>query len=336
MTTNHQLSAARSLIADTLAWDNHGCMPLRWNDESFLPQLQRYRDAGFDVVSLNIGFGEQGIEEHIRTIAGFRHWIGQRGDDYVLASSVADIAGARAEGKLAIVFDIEGTRAIADQLSLIELYYDLGVRWMLMAYNRSNLVGGGVHDDEEEGLTAFGAEVVAEMERVGMVVCCSHTARRTVLDVMSRATKPVIFSHSNPRALWDHKRNIDDDVMRACAATGGVVGINGVGQFLGDNDIRSATVARHIDYAVQLIGVDHVGLGLDYVFDGEELATYLIEMRHTFPEDPAYATQIKFVAPEQLPEIVAHLMGMGYTAGDLAKILGGNHLRVAAACWRGA
>jgi membrane dipeptidase len=330
------LVAARSLIATTLAWDNHGCMPLRWNDDSFLPQLQRYRQAGFDVASLNIGFGEQGIEEHIRTVAGFRHWISQRSDDYVLAASVADITRARAEGKLAIVFDIEGTRAIADQLSLIELYYDLGVRWMLMAYNRSNLVGGGVHDEEEQGLTAFGAEVVAEMERVGMVVCCSHTARRTALEVMARATKPVIFSHSNPRALWDHKRNIDDETMRACAATGGVVGINGVGQFLGDNDIRSETVARHIDYAVQLIGIDHVGLGLDYVFDGEELAMYLVQMRHTFPEDPAYATQVKFVAPEQLPEIVAHLMGMGYTAADLAKILGGNHMRVAEACWRNA
>lgn len=330
------LTAARALIAGTLAWDNHGCMPLRWNDESFLPQLQRYRDGGFDVASLNIGFGEQGIEEHIRTVAGFRHWIGRHSDQYVLVSTVADIARARAEGKLAIVFDIEGTRAIADQLSLIELYYDLGARWMLMAYNRSNLVGGGVHDEEEEGLTAFGAEVVAEMERVGMVVCCSHTARRTALDVMERATKPVIFSHSNPRALWDHKRNIDDDVMRACAATGGVVGINGVGQFMGENDIRSETIARHIDYAVQLIGPDHVGLGLDYVFDEGELAMYLAELSHTFPDDAAYATVSKFVAPEQLPEIVAILIGKGYTAADLAKILGGNHLRVAEACWKGA
>jgi membrane dipeptidase len=82
-----------------------------------------------------------------------------------------------------------------------------------------------------------------------------------------------------------------------------------------------------------LIGADHVGLGLDYVFDEQELATYLVELRHTFPDDPAYATVSKFVAPEQLPEIVAQLMGMGYTEGDLAKILGGNHLRVAEACW---
>ncbi len=329
-------TAARALLGRTLAWDNHGCMPLRWHDERFLPQLQRYRDAGFNVVSLNIGFGEQGIEEHLRTLAGFRHWLKARPDDYVLVETTADIARARAAGKLAITFDIEGTRAIGDQLSLIELYYDLGVRWMLMAYNRRNLVGDGVHDeDEPQGLTRFGAEVVAEMERVGMVVCCSHTAKRTAMEVMERATRPVIFSHSNPRALWDHKRNIDDDMMRACATTGGVVGINGVGQFLGDNDIASETVARHIDYAVNLIGVDHVGLGLDYVFDGEELATYLIEMRHTFPDDPAYASEVKFVAPEQLPEIVALLMQRGYSDADLAKILGRNHLRVAEHCWGG-
>ena len=329
------LMAAKALIAASLAWDNHGCMPLRWQDESFLPQLDRYRAAGFDVVSLNIGFGEQGIEDHIRTVAAFRHWIGQREDKYLLASTADDILRARARGKLAIVFDIEGTRAIADQLSLIQLYYDLGVRWMLMAYNRSNLVGGGVHDEDEQGLSAFGRSVVAEMERVGMVVCCSHTARRTVIDVMDCATRPVIFSHSNPSALWGHKRNIDDDMMRACAATGGVVGINGVGPFLGDNDIRSATIARHIDYAVQLIGPDHVGLGLDYVFDGQELADYLVQMRHTFPDDPAYANPVSFVAPEQLTEIVAHLIGLGYGDDDLAKILGGNHLRVAQQCWGG-
>lgn len=115
-----------------------------------------------------------------------------------------------------------------------------------------------------------------------------------------------------------------------------MVGINGVGQFMGENNIRSETIARHIDYAVQLLGPDHVGLGVDYVFDEQELATYLVELSHTFPDDPAYATVFKFVAPEQLPEIAAILMHMGYTAADLAKILGGNHLRVAEACWKSA
>ncbi|RVT40363.1 membrane dipeptidase [Sphingobium algorifonticola] len=332
-----RLGAARELVARHLVWDNHGCMPLRWADDSFLPQLARYRAAGVNVASLNVGYGELGIEDTVRMVAAFRHWLKARPDDYVLATSVADIHRARREGKLAVTFDIEGTRAIGDQISLIQLYHDLGVRWMLMAYNRRNLVGDGVHDEDAPvGLTPFGRDVVAEMERVGMVVCCSHTGARTAADVLAVARKPVIFSHSNPKAVWDHKRNISDDLMRACADTGGVVGITGVGAFLGaNNDVRSETFVRHIDYAVNLIGVDHVGLGLDFVFDREELRRALVEMRHTFPDDPAYRTVPDFVAPEQIVEIAALLMARGYAEADIAKILGGNHLRVAEQAWSG-
>jgi membrane dipeptidase len=325
---------AGAFLASHLVWDNHGCMPLRWNDETFLPQLQRYRAAGVDVVSLNVGFGEQGVEEHLRMLAAFRHWIAERPAEYVLVKSVDDVRRARNEGKLAITFDIEGARGVADQLSLISLYYDLGVRWMLMAYNRRNLVGDGVYDDEEEGLTPYGAEVVAEMERVGMVVCCSHTGPRTALQVMERATRPVIFSHSNPNAVWRHRRNIDDELMRACAATGGVVGINGVGLFLGDLAASSEAFVRHLEYAVETIGPDHVGLGLDYVFDMAELEEYLRTMRHTFPDDATYNTSAKFVAPEQLVDIVALLLEHGFSNGDLAKILGENHLRIANEVWK--
>ncbi len=325
---------ARAFLARHLVWDNHACMPLRWNDEAFLPQLQRYRDAGVDVVSLNIGFGEQSVEQHFRVLGAFRRWIGERPRDFVLVQTPADVNKARAEGKLGITFDIEGARAIDDQPSLVQAYYDLGVRWMLMAYNRRNLVGDGVYDDEEAGLTAFGAEVVAEMERVGMVVCCSHTGPRTARDVMERATRPVIFSHSNANAVWPHRRNIEDELMRACAATGGVVGINGVGKFLGENDASSEAFVRHLEHAVETIGPDHVGIGLDYVFDMAEIEEYFRTMRHTFPDDGELREPPKFVAPEQLVEIVALLLEHGYGGEDLAKILGGNHLRIANQVWK--
>jgi membrane dipeptidase len=332
------LADARALLGRTLVWDNHGCMPVaRPHDTSFLPQLQRYRAVGVDVAILNVGFGDQGVEDHLRTLASMRHWLLAQGDQYVLIDGADDIERARAAGKLAVGFDIEGANAVGDQLSLIQTYHALGVRWMLLAYNRNNRVGGGCQD-EDGGLTAFGRNVIAEMERVGMVLCLSHTGHRTVRDALAVATRPVIFSHSNPSAVHAHPRNIPDELIRACAATGGVVGINGVGNFLGridgHDDIRSETFARHVDHVVQLVGPKHVSIALDYVFDLGELEAYFEQMKHTFPPEMGYSARPAFVAPEQLPEIVATLLGWGYREADLADILGGNLMRLARSVWK--
>lgn len=324
---------AKELIVASLAWDNHGCMPLRPNDAKFLPQLARYKKAGFDVVSLNAGFDAEPWMNTVAVLAHFRNWIKAHADAYMLVSSVQDIGRARRDGKLGICFDIEGGSALDGRLSMVGFYYDLGVRWMLMAYNRNNLLGGGCQDDDA-GLTKFGRQVIEEMNRVGMVPCCSHTGYRTTMDVMNRSGKPVIFSHSNPLALWNHKRNIRDEAIRACAKTGGVVGINGIGIFLGPNDTRSETVARHIDYVVQLVGPDHAGLGLDYVFDQEELLEYQRKNPHLFPQSEGYTLGPGLVWPEQLADIIECLIRKGYATRDIRKILGGNFMRVARESWK--
>ena len=326
-------SPARRLIDAVPVWDHHACMPLRPLDPSFLPQLARHKAAGFDAITVNIGFGEQGPEEHLRMIAAMRHWLLARPDDYLLLLEADDIERARATGRLAVGFDIEGANAVGDQLSLIQMYYDLGVRWMLMAYNTANRVGGGCQD-EDGGLTPFGRAVVAEMERVGMQVCVSHTGHRTVRDIFDVATQPVIFSHSNCAALHPHPRNISDDLIRACAATGGLVGINGVGIFLGLNDISSQTYARHVDHVVQLVGPAHVSIALDYVFDTRELEEHVEKMKATFPPGLGYELGARFVPPEQLEEIVATLQGWGYSDADLTALLGGNLLRLAQQVWK--
>jgi membrane dipeptidase len=325
---------AATLLHNSIVWDNHGCMPVaRPHDTSFLPQLQRYRAAGVSAVMLNVGFGDMGIEDHIRTLASLRHWIKARPNEYLLLCTADDVDQAYATGRLAVGFDIEGANAVADQPSLVSLYYDLGVRWMLLAYNTNNRVGGGCQD-EDTGLTPFGREVIAEMERVGMQVCCSHTGHRTVRDVFDVATRPVIFSHSNPSALHAHPRNIPDDLIRACAATGGVVGINGIGSFLGKNDNSSETFARHVDHVAQLVGVQHVALGLDYVFDTQELDDYVSKMAHTFPAELGYEKGVRMVAPEQLEAIVQTLQKLGYSDMDLRAVLGGNLVRLARTVWK--
>lgn len=325
-------SEKRAALSSGIVWDNHGCMPLRPDDTAFLPQLARYRAAGVNVVMLNVGYGEQSIAEHVRMLAAFRYWLAQRAE-YRIIASIEDIGTAHACGQLAVGFDIEGATALGGQLSLIRLYYELGVRWMLMAYNRNNAAGGGCHDDDK-GLTPFGKSALEEMARVGMVACCSHAGPRTALDVLEYSPTPPIFSHSNPRALREHPRNISDDLIKRCAARGGVVGINGIGIFLGANDNRSETFAAHIDYVAQLVGAQHVGIGLDYVFDRDEMDTGLEQARGVFPVEFGYQPGIRMVEPEQLAEIAESLRCRGYRDQDIAQVFGENFFRVAKQVWK--
>jgi membrane dipeptidase len=324
---------ARLVLGSSLVWDNHGCMPLRPRDEAFLPQLERYRRGGVHIASLNVGFDAVPWDTSIRMLACFRRWLAARPADYLLVQTPEDIELARSSGRLGVVFDIEGGAALDGELALVQLYYDLGVRWMLIAYNRNNALGGGCQDDDP-GLTPFGSEVLQEMQRVGMVACCSHTGLRTTLEVMERSTNPVIFSHSNPGGVWPHKRNITDEAIRACARTGGVVGINGIGLFLGPGDVTAARVAEHIDYVVQLVGAAHVGLGLDYVFDRQELDDCVLTNPQMFPPEDGYSAGIRMVEPERVPEIVEALLVRGYSDSDVGLILGANNLRVARHVWK--
>lgn len=326
--------AVAAVMRKALVWDNHACMPLRAHDHSFLPQLQRCRAAGVDVVTLNVGFGDGSIEDHIRMLASLRQWLAAHSADYVLAGSAQQIRQARADGRLAVLFDIEGMGAIDDQPSLVPLFYDLGVRWMLVAYNTNNLAGGGCQDDDP-GLTALGRRIVDEMAACGMLACGSHTGYRTARELIDYSPNPVIFSHSNAHALWAHHRNIPDDLMLACARRGGVIGLNGIGMFLGPGDDLVGSMARHIDHAVGLVGPDHVALGLDYLFDAAELDEALAKMPDKFPPELGYrpGMPMPMLPPEAIPQLVQRLLDLGYDNQALAAILGGNLMRLAQQVW---
>jgi membrane dipeptidase len=203
---------------------------------------------------------------------------------------------------------------------------------MLFAYNRNNTLAGGCQD-EDAGLTEFGRQVLREMERVGMVVCASHIGERSALEILDAATRPVIFSHSNPKSVWNHARNISNTAIRACAAKGGVIGLNGIGVFLGENDIRTETLVRHIDYVVNLVGPDHVGIGLDYAFDQEEVQKFVKAHPASYPPDK-YPDGLAMMAPEQVPQIAEALLHTGHSEADVRKILGENHLRIARQVWK--
>jgi membrane dipeptidase len=332
MNQNGVSDRAAELYASTLVWDDHsGFEPHVHSD---LKELQRWRRAGVDYLSIGIGYDVMTWHETIKVLAIFRAWLSARPGEFVLARTAAEITGAKREGKLAATFDIEGMNALAGEVAMVGLYYELGVRQMLFAYNRNNDAGGGCHDTDI-GLTAFGRDVVQEMNRVGMLVDCSHSSYRTTMEAMEISTAPVVFSHSNPVGRWDHPRNITDEQIKACAQSGGVIGINGLGIFLGDNDIRVGTIAEHIDYVAELVGVAHVGIGLDYAFEEEDLGDLLGGNADIWPPGYGYDTpDIQFAAPAYLPAIADELLRRGYSDKDVCGVLGANFFRVASSVWK--
>jgi membrane dipeptidase len=328
--SNQPFLSARAveLMSGTVVWDNHGCMPLR-ADDSFLPQLERYRQAGVNVVSINVGFADTPLIEHVRVLSFMRRWIARRPETYQLVSSVDDVAHCKESGKLGITFDIEGMCPVEDDLSLVQTFYELGIRWMLIAYNRSNKAGGGCLDTDA-GLTATGRAIIDEMERVGMVLCLSHTGSRTAAEALAYCRNPAIFSHSNAYTVHAHPRNIPDELMQACAAKGGVIGINGIGSFLGSGEDLVRQFLGHLHHAVDLVGAEHVGLGLDCVFDPAELDQYL----NRNPAIYAPGLDNRMLEPEAVGAIVEALGHSGLTDGQIRAILGGNWLRIAMQVWR--
>ena len=324
---------AAALHRDALVWDAHSCLPLK--PDADLGRLSRHKAAGVDFVSVNVGMDMNPVADVMAVLAAFRAGLLARPDDFVLVGTLDDIRQAKHDGKLAVAFDLEGSLPLQGQIDMVQFYYDLGVRQIHLAYNRNNAVGGGCHD-EDIGLTEFGHQVVAEINRVGMLMDCSHTGHRTSLDIMAVSGNPVVFSHANPRALVDHGRNITDEQIDACAATGGVIGVNGLSPFLGDPDASTEAMLRHIDYLVQRVGPEHVGIGIDYSY---EAVTDDVpadgDPAYWWPEDAGYDFEtIRFAGPEQFPEITAGLLAKGYPEADIRGILGGNFARVAMATWQ--
>jgi membrane dipeptidase len=320
--------SAQQIHQRALVWDTHACFPLQPNAD--LAELKRYKDSGVNFVSLNIGMDMDSFENVIQVAARYRKYIASHPDEYVLALTANHIRQAKDSGRLAIAFDLEGSDPLLGNLNMISFYYDLGVRQMLLAYNRDNRASGGCMEGTI-GLTDFGRDVISEMNRVGMVVDVSHMGYRATMDAFETSTKPVIFSHSNPKGLREHARNISDEQILACAKTGGVVGINGIGDFLGGT--TSELIVENIEYGMNLVGPEHVGLGLDYVIDKQELIAYIEGHPDVFPPGK-FNDYLAMVEPEQFPEFTELLYQRGYNEEIISGILGGNFLKVAEQVWK--
>ena len=326
---------ARALVEDALVWD----MTTPWTPEYVYPDriLPRFRRAGFDLMSLTVMGPERTMEGTIVHMAQVSRELDAR-DDVVRCRSVADVRRAKAEGKLGVVYNLQETQHFDRDLALISLYYELGVRHALLAYNARNRVGDGCGERQDSGLSSWGLGVVREMVRVGMLVDGTHSGHATTMDaieICGEMSAPFIFSHCNAHTVVPHYRNIRDDQIRACAATGGVIGVNGLGEFLDDEGATSASIFRHLDHMAQLVGPQHLGLGLDFVLNVGGFWDWVARFPHMWPESPGVARRRSaFAQPEQVLELTETMLRAGWSDADVRGVLGENFARVCEATWR--
>ena len=318
-------------------WEAHACLPL--HPQADFSPLDRLRAAGVNYVSINVGMDMNPVTQIMAVLAAFRANIQAAPERFRLVDSVADIERAAAEGVLAIGFDLEGAMPLLDQPEMVALYRDLGVRQIHFAYNRNNSVADGCHD-VERGLSPLGKQMVKAVNEAGLLMDCSHTGRRCSLDIMAASSKPVIFSHANPLGLVEHGRNITDEQIRACAATGGVVCVSGVSIFLGTTTPSVEDVARHAAYVADLVGTAHVGIGLDIGFWQAELDDNPpgeFDPGYWWPKSAGYdraISRISYTPVDTWQLLAAALKKIGMNADESAAVMGENMSRVAATSWQ--
>jgi membrane dipeptidase len=302
-----------------------------------LDALRRHRDAGFDYVSINVGMDANPAQQIVDIIATFREQI-ERLPGIRFADTLSDVRSAATNGLLAVSFDLEGAVPLASDPANVSVFHDLGVRQMHFAYNRRNDVAGGCYEPEAP-FTALGHEVLRACEEAGVMVDCSHLNEQSALAILEDAEKPVVFSHSNVRALNGNLRNITDPMITACAATDGVIGVTGLSNFTPGERAEAGAMIEVIDYLNERVDSRHIGIGLDYVYDVEldELPegcdpAYWWPLEYGYSED--FYKSSKFTPPEAAPQLRNGLKARGYADVEIDGIMGGNFYRVASACWK--
>jgi membrane dipeptidase len=322
---------SRSMVCDmTVPWAG---MPGSVEKQHVLPR--RLINAGFCFTSLTMATDAESLQAAINNIEETHRFIAARPDELLLVKSVADIELAKKTSRLGMGLHFQGTLPLQRDLAAVPRLYELGIRHLLLAYNEKNLVGDGCHERTDAGLSNFGLKLIAEMNRVGMLVDVAHTGHRSSLEAIEASTQPVIVSHGNITAIHDHPRCYRDDQIKALAKSGGVIGLTGLGIFLGDNDASVERYVRSIRYVTDLVGHEHVGIGTDYVYDIEALTAYARSFSDRWPKSGGYTLQnVQQLEPEALVTIVDALLSDGFSDGQIRDVLGGNWLRVLKRVWK--
>lgn len=276
----------------------------------------------------------------MRNIAQWNGWFRDHPDLIVKARSVADIRRARENGRTAIALGFQNVSAFEDRLGFIEIFKDAGVGIAQLAYNTQNLVGTGCYESQDGGLSDFGRDVVAEMNRVGIMCDLSHVGPVTSEEAILASHKPVCYSHCLPAALKPHPRNKSDEQLRFIAEHGGFVGVTMFPPFLPKGP--ASTVDDYvgaIGYVIDLIGEDQVGIGTDFTQGhGPDFFRWITHDKG----DGRKLTEFgEVINPEgfrniaEYPNLLRAMERAGWSAGRIEKVAGENWLRVLAEVWGG-
>ena len=241
-------------------------------------------------------------------------------------------------GKTAIVLGFQNTSAFEDRLEFVQVFKDAGVGIVQMTYNTQNLVGSGCYESTDGGLSDFGHEVVAEMNRVGMLCDLSHVGSKTSRDVIEASAKPVAFSHCLPKGLKDHPRNKTDDELRFIAERGGFIGVTMFPPFLARGiEAGIADYIEAIEYIINIAGEDAVGIGTDFTQGyGDEFMRWIT---HDKGDGRKLTDFGKITNPEgirtisEFPNLTAAMVRAGWNEAKIRKVLGENWLGLLSEVW---
>ncbi len=253
----------------------------------------------------------------------------------IRAIRLEDIDRAIKEDKLCCFGAVESCEMIGHDLDKIDLLYGLGIRAMHLCYSKKNLLGDGLLERTNCGLSKLGIQAVERMNELGIIIDVCHTGRQTALEICKFSKKPVILSHTGAQKLYNTPRLARDEDMKAVADTGGVIGVHTIVNMLSDKEYQSIEdpIGVHLDYMVNLVGIDHVGIGCDNHF-GDKAAWHRNFMARNTSEGfqsfikPSAPYVDYFENPSEWRNITRMLVKKGYSREDIVKIIGGNFLRV--------
>ena len=286
-------------------------------------------------------------ENYRETMDNIAAWL-KRFDHYEFVLPVknsADILAAKKSGKVGIIFGSQNSSPIENDLDRLALFHALGMRIMQLTFHERNLLGNGCFERRDDGLSNFGVDAVREMNRLGILIDLSHVGDQSTVEAIACSEQPVAITHANARSYCDHRRNKTDEALKLLAEKGGVIGAAGIVTFLrrgADSTLEDYVDA--IDDLVGRVGIDHVGIGVDFTQDQPEpFWRYILSQQGTkFPStfvDPDVRLSERtlyprgFETPDKFPSLAAALANRGYQPKDVKKILGGNWLRLFRQVW---
>lgn len=305
------------------------------------PIFEEMRAGGITAVNVSTVLWEN-FREGIDYVTMWKEFIRENADILRPVRRVADIAAAKAEGKTGIILGWQNTSPLEDRLSYVEIFKDLGVNIMQLTYNTQNYAGAGYLEANDSGLTGWGRELVAEMGRVGVLCDLSHVGDKTSADVIEAAKGPVCISHILPRALHDVKRNKPDELFTACAEKGGLIGISLFAPGLkAGNEATVEDVLDAMEYVIELVGEDHVGIGTDFSLDRPRPSDWLLWANRDKGTARTLTEfgSVKINKPlgirrmTDMPNMTARMLARGWSPETVTKLLGQNWLRVLDAAW---